>query len=173
MESVNSLGNIDPKDLKVESTYVKTGWSVPDAGVRVTHIPSGIIVESRSERSQHKNRDNALKELQEKLKNCEPKPPDQHPDDLAVDKFAAMMKAKLVKSREKGRGGWDNPDECSVEYLAKLLIEHVAKGDPVDVANFAMMLALREDSDGALKDSFKRFVQSVEIDAINDRPLVR
>jgi len=63
-----------------------------------------------------------------------------HPDDRAVDLFAARMKTKLAMAREKGRGGWDDPAQCSVPYLQQLLHEHVAKGDPVDVANFCMML---------------------------------
>ena len=67
-----------------------------------------------------------------------------HPDDLAVDRFAAAMKAKLAQKREEGRGGWDNPDECTVEFLSELLRDHVVKGDPVDVGNFAMMIHQRE-----------------------------
>lgn len=66
-----------------------------------------------------------------------------HPDDIAVDNFAKVMKFKLEKSRAKGRTGWNDPAQCSVEHLAKLLIEHVRKGDPTDVANLAMMLQQR------------------------------
>lgn len=61
----------------------------------------------------------------------------EHSDDIAVDKFAAWMKSKLAKKREQGRGGWET---ASPEYLSQLLREHVEKGDPVDVANFCMML---------------------------------
>jgi hypothetical protein len=60
-----------------------------------------------------------------------------HPDDAAVDRFADAMKAKLAQAREKGRYGWQ---ESSAEYLSDALREHLPKGDPVDVANFAMML---------------------------------
>lgn len=67
----------------------------------------------------------------------------QHPDDLAVDRFAAAMKEKMALARAKGRGGWNDPAQCSVERLATMLVEHIAKGDPVDVANFAMMLHQR------------------------------
>ena len=65
-----------------------------------------------------------------------------HEDDLAVDRFAAVMKAKLAKKRDDGRGGWSGP-ECSEETLSHMLRDHVVKGDPVDVANFAMMLHQR------------------------------
>jgi len=65
---------------------------------------------------------------------------EQHPDDAAVDRFAAAMKAKLAEKRAEGRGGWDDPAQCSTGFLARLLREHVEKGDPLDVGNFAMML---------------------------------
>jgi hypothetical protein len=68
----------------------------------------------------------------------------KHPDDVAVDRFAVAMKAKLAKARDKGRGGWDNPDVCSLADLSEALRGHVEKGDPVDVANFCMMLQQRE-----------------------------
>lgn len=65
-----------------------------------------------------------------------------HPDDLAVDRFAAAMKAKLAQKRAEGRGGWDGP-LCDADILSRMLREHVEKGDPVDVGNFAMMLHQR------------------------------
>ncbi|KVX62440.1 hypothetical protein [Burkholderia stagnalis] len=69
--------------------------------------------------------------------------PAPHADDLAVDRFAAEMKAKLAAKRAAGRSGWDDPKQCHVATLARYLVEHVAKGDPVDVGNFAMMLHQR------------------------------
>lgn len=69
-------------------------------------------------------------------------PTTEHPDDAAVDEFAARLKAKLGKGRAKGRGGWDGPD-CNAGRLSTMLREHVAKGDPVDVAAFCMFLTLR------------------------------
>jgi len=65
---------------------------------------------------------------------------DQHYDEYCIDVFAKLMKEKMAASRAKGRSGWDDPERCSVPYLQKLLHEHIAKGDPVDVANFCMML---------------------------------
>ncbi|NKJ34140.1 hypothetical protein [Rhizobium sp. SG570] len=66
-----------------------------------------------------------------------------HTDYSAVDRFANAMKAKLAKKRAEGYGGWDDPDECTIEHLSKLLIRHALKGDPIDVANFAMMIHQR------------------------------
>lgn len=67
----------------------------------------------------------------------------QHPDDAAVDAFAAAMKTKLAQKRAEGRGGWEDKAQCSQDRLSLMLRGHVAKGDPVDVANFAMMLHQR------------------------------
>lgn len=73
----------------------------------------------------------------------EPEP--AHPDDEAVDRFATAMKAKLAKKRSEGRGGWEDKNRCSAEFLNRLLNEHVGKGDPVDVGNLAMMLWNRDE----------------------------
>lgn len=71
------------------------------------------------------------------------KPTSLHADDLAVDRFAIAMKAKLAKKRAEGRGGWEDKNQCTGAFLSTLLREHVDKGDPVDVANLAMMLHQR------------------------------
>lgn len=68
------------------------------------------------------------------------KPALGHPDELAIDKFAAAMEQKMAKKRADGRGGWEDPEQCSVEFLNELLQGHMAKGDPVDIGNFCMML---------------------------------
>lgn len=62
---------------------------------------------------------------------------ERHADDLAIDNFVGAMRAKMAASRGKGRSGWL---QCPVERLQAMLNEHLKKGDPVDVANFAMML---------------------------------
>lgn len=63
-----------------------------------------------------------------------------HPDNVAIDRFAAAMKAKMAKQRAKGYGGWDDKADCPASRLQQMLVDHIAKGDPVDVANFTMML---------------------------------
>lgn len=68
---------------------------------------------------------------------------EQHPDDIAVDRFAAAMKEKLAKKRAQGRGGWEDKSQCSESELSYMLIDHLQKGDPIDIGNFAMMLQQR------------------------------
>lgn len=71
--------------------------------------------------------------------------PATHPDDLAVDRFAAAMKEKLAAARAKGRGGWDDKEDLEA-HLSNLLRSHVEKGDPRDVANFCCFLWNRGES---------------------------
>ena len=71
----------------------------------------------------------------------------EHPDDEAVDRFAVAMKEKLRAKRLEGFSGWDDPDECSVDYLVSLLVQQIherAVLDTVDVGNFAMMIFNRK-----------------------------
>lgn len=78
-----------------------------------------------------------------------PSPFEQHPDDVAVDRFAAAMKVKLAKKRADGAGGWDNPEVCHIDYLVHLLSEQIhsrAALDLVDIGNFAMMIFNRGET---------------------------
>ena len=79
-----------------------------------------------------------------------------HSDDLAVDEFAKAMHAKMAAARAKGREGWDDADQCTLDYLADELLRHAAKGDPVDVANLAMMLFARGAGREVLAAAFSR-----------------
>ena len=68
-----------------------------------------------------------------------------HPDDALVDQFADRAKDKMRRSREKGRHGWNDPVETPASTLVDQLTGHIEKGDPMDVAIFAMMLEIRGD----------------------------
>lgn len=72
--------------------------------------------------------------------------PESAIDQYAVGVIASKMIEKLNKKRAQGRGKWWHEEYCTQQTLSTMLREHVEKGDPLDVAIFAMMLYLRDES---------------------------
>jgi peptide chain release factor 1 len=94
--------NIDQKDLRID-TYRAGGAggqhvNKTDSAVRITHIPSGVVVACQDERSQHKNRAKAMKILNARLFALEKEKIESKMSKLRKDQVSSADRSEKVRT---------------------------------------------------------------------------
>ena len=105
--------DINPSDIRID-TYRSTGAggqhiNTTDSAVRITHFPTGIVVQCQNERSQHQNKDQAFKLLKSKLYERE---------------IQERLNKKKASDALKAQIGWSSQIRTYTLHPYKLVKDH-------------------------------------------------
>jgi|688.fasta_scaffold09344_17 peptide chain release factor 1 len=94
--------NIKPEHLKID-TFRASGAggqhvNKTESAIRITHLPTGLVVQCQDERSQHKNKDRAMSILQSKLVEMMNLQQKQSVDEIRSDQVGTAERSEKIKT---------------------------------------------------------------------------
>jgi peptide chain release factor 2 len=133
---------IDPGELRID-TYRSQGAggqhvNKTDSAVRITHIPTGIVAQCQNERSQHKNKDMAMKILRSKLY--------EHEREL-------KEREKAAQEKEKKDISWGNQIRSYV-FQPYTMVKDLRTSVEIGNVSAVMDGSIDEFIEAALKEGF-------------------
>ena len=145
--------SIDPKDLQID-TFRSSGAggqhvNKTESAIRITHLPSGTVVECQDERSQYKNKDRAMKILRSKLYEAE----------------QARQNAEIAATRRSQVGTGDRSGKIrTYNFPQNRVTDHRLTGDS---KNFNLAAVINGDLDAlidalTLADQTRRLQEGYE-----------
>jgi len=145
--------SIDPKDLQID-TFRSSGAggqhvNKTESAIRITHLPTGTVVECQDERSQYKNKDRAMKILRSKLYEAE----------------QARQNAEIAATRRSQVGTGDRSGKIrTYNFPQNRVTDHRLTGDS---KNFNLAAVINGDLDAlidalTLADQARRLQEGYE-----------
>lgn len=113
---------LDEKELRID-TYRASGAggqhvNVTDSAVRITHLPSGIVAYCQDERSQHKNKEKALRLLQAKLADVQRKKREEEEMTLRAKQIGTGDRSERIRT-------YNYPQNRVTEHRLPLTLYHL------------------------------------------------
>ncbi|MBA2369593.1 MAG: peptide chain release factor 1 [Candidatus Protochlamydia sp.] len=144
--------DLDEKDLRID-TYRASGAggqhiNTTDSAVRITHVPSGVVVYCQEERSQHKNKDKAMRLLKAKMAEIEQQKKHQELASTRALQVGSGDRSERIRT-------YNFPQNRITDHrinLTKYNLDYVMEGDLDEITSALVAYFHQEKLKGSLQE---------------------